>query len=171
MLPSDQTQESEVWSPISSPPHDLHNVESVISESAKDEIDQKAIEKGKSPMPESYELKTISNPNFSNLIQGGTSEIELKKEYDYCQDLAILKSIYHYYFNHGMIPYPNYSENFINYIEASIPNLKFRGLALKAKIVLLERRFLAVVRIAGYNPNINNPVHREIFNLSMGLWG
>ncbi|KAK6785538.1 hypothetical protein RDI58_018993 [Solanum bulbocastanum] len=198
MLPSNQDQESEAWSHISSPPHDhfnndLQNVESIISESAKNKVDQKATEKeklpeshlyemkcvcpkigekGKSPMAEFYELKSISKPKFSNLIQGGTSE-KLKKEdnYDYYQDLAILKSIYHYFFNHGVIPYPNYSEHFINYIEASIPNLKFCGLALKTKIILLEKRFLAILKIAGYDPNIINPIHCEIFNLSMGLWG
>ncbi|WMV37262.1 hypothetical protein MTR67_030647 [Solanum verrucosum] len=124
-------------------------------------------------MPEFYELNPINKPTFSNLIQGGTSEIKLKREdnYDYYQDIAILKYIYHYFFNHGVIPYPNYSENFINYIEASIPNLKFHGQALKTKIILLKRRFLFILRIVGYDPNIINPIHREIFDLSMGLWG
>ncbi|WMV37320.1 hypothetical protein MTR67_030705 [Solanum verrucosum] len=82
-----------------------------------------------------------------------------------------LPSIYHYFFNHGVIPYPNYSENFINYIEASIPNLKFRGQALKTKIILLERCFLTILKNAGYDPNIIHPIHCEIFDLSMGLWG
>ncbi|WMV37311.1 hypothetical protein MTR67_030696 [Solanum verrucosum] len=201
MLPSEQNQESAVWSPISSPPHDhfnndLENEESIIFEYANDKVvdeieEQKATEKGKlptfelyelkcvcpkiggkgkSPMPEFYELKNINKPSFSNLIQGGTSDIKLKKEdnYDYYQDVAILKSIYHYFFNHGVIPYPNYSENFINYIEVSIPNLKFRGQALKTKIILLERRFVIILKIAEYDPNIINPIHREIFDLSIG---
>uniref|UniRef100_M1DFP1 Uncharacterized protein n=1 Tax=Solanum tuberosum TaxID=4113 RepID=M1DFP1_SOLTU len=122
-------------------------------------------------MPEFSELKPISKSTFSNLIQGEMSEIKLKKEdnYDYYQDVAILKSIYHYFFNHGVIPYPNYSENFINYIDSSIPNLKFHGLALKAKIILLEKRFLTILKIVGYDPNIINPIQREIFDLSMGL--
>ncbi|KAK4733646.1 hypothetical protein R3W88_007907 [Solanum pinnatisectum] len=130
-------------------------------------------EKGKSPMPEFYELKPIGRPAFSNIIKGGTFEIKLKKEdnYDYYQDVAILMSIYHYFFNHGLIPYPNYLENFINNIEASIANLKFRGQTLKSKIIILERHFLFILRIAGYDPNIINPIHREIFDLSMGLWG
>ncbi|KAG5595310.1 hypothetical protein H5410_036542 [Solanum commersonii] len=140
MLPSEQNEEFVVWSPISSPPHDhfnndLENKESIISEYANDKVveeieEQKATEKGKLPTFELYELKyNINKPSSSNLIQGGTSEIKLKKEdnYDYYQDVAILKSIYHYFFNHGVISYPNYSENFINYFEASIPNLKFRG--------------------------------------------
>ncbi|KAG5597748.1 hypothetical protein H5410_038980 [Solanum commersonii] len=79
-------------------------------------------------MSESYEMQPINKPTFSNLEQGGTSENELMKEdeYDYNHDLAILKSIYHYFFNHRVTPYP-YLENFINYIEASIPNMKFHG--------------------------------------------
>uniref|UniRef100_M1DD20 Uncharacterized protein n=1 Tax=Solanum tuberosum TaxID=4113 RepID=M1DD20_SOLTU len=198
MLPSEQNQESEVWPPISSPPHDhfnnnIQNGESIISESTKDKVvdeieDQKATkkeklstfdlyemkcvcpkigEKVKSPMPEFYELKPIGKHAFSNIIQGQTSEIKLKKEdnYDYYQDVAILKSIYHYFFNHGVILYPNYSENFINYIEASIPNLKFHGQTLKSKINMLEKRFLIILRIAVYDPNIINPIHREIWSL------
>ncbi|KAK4716267.1 hypothetical protein R3W88_014605 [Solanum pinnatisectum] len=123
-------------------------------------------------MPEFYELKPISKPTFSNLVQGGTSEIKVKKEdnYAYYQDVAILKSIYHYFFNHGVVSYPNYLENFINYIETLIFNLKFFGLALKTKIIMLERHFLTILKIAEYDPNIINPIHREIFNLSMGLW-
>ncbi|KAG5595309.1 hypothetical protein H5410_036541 [Solanum commersonii] len=62
-------------------------------------------------MSESYELKPINKPIFFNLEQGGTSENE---------------SIYHYLFNHGVISYP-YSKDFIDYIDASIPNLKFHS--------------------------------------------
>ena len=29
------------------------------------------------------------------------------------------------------------------------------------------QRFLAILKITGYDPNIINPIHREIFNLSM----
>ncbi|KAG5615854.1 hypothetical protein H5410_015678 [Solanum commersonii] len=123
-------------------------------------------------MPEFYELKPIGKLAFSNIIQGETSEIKLKTEdnYDYYEDVSILKFIYHYFFNHGVIPYSNYSENFINYIEASIPNLKFHGQALKSKIIMLEKHFLIILRIAVYDPNIINPIHREICDLSMGLW-
>ncbi|KAG5594851.1 hypothetical protein H5410_036083 [Solanum commersonii] len=183
MLPSEQNQESGVWSPIFSPPHDhfnndIQNEESIISESAKDKVvdeieDQKAIEKGKLPAFDLYEMKCVC----PKIREKGKSpmpefyELKLNDNYDYYQDVTILKSIYHYFFNHGVIPYPNYSENFINYIEASISNLKFRGQALKTKIILLKRHFLFILRIAGYDPNIINPIHREIFDLSMGLWG
>ncbi|KAK6793809.1 hypothetical protein RDI58_007262 [Solanum bulbocastanum] len=130
-------------------------------------------EKGKSPMPEFYELKPIGKPAFSNIIQGETSKIKLKNEdnYDYYQDVAIIKSIYHYFFNHGVIPYPNYLENFINYTESLIPNLKFHDQALKSKIIMLAKRFLMILRIAVYDPNIINSIHCESFDLSMGLWG
>ncbi|KAM3395707.1 hypothetical protein P3S68_004713 [Capsicum galapagoense] len=132
-------------------------------------------EKGKYLMSESYELKPINVPTFSNLERGGTSESKLEKEddYDYNHDLAILKAIYHYYFNHGVIPHPPYSKNFIDYIEASVPNMKFRGQALANKIVMLEHHFLKVMKMAariGYYPEIIHLICHKIFNLSMGLW-
>lgn len=42
-------------------------------------------------MPEFYELKSMNNRKFSNLILGITIEIKLKKEdnYDYHQDVTI----------------------------------------------------------------------------------
>ncbi|CAN4102783.1 unnamed protein product [Withania somnifera] len=158
VLPSEENQESEIdalLSPISSPPHDhfnsdLQNEESIISEFLKLE------DKGKRPMSELYELKPIDVPTFSNLEQGGTSENEVKEEddYDINHDLAILKSIHHYYFNHGVVP------------------LKFRGQALVAKIGMLENDFLSVRKIAAeYDLDIIHPICREIFYLSMGLWG
>uniref|UniRef100_M1DLI0 Uncharacterized protein n=1 Tax=Solanum tuberosum TaxID=4113 RepID=M1DLI0_SOLTU len=204
MNENQENQESEidaVLSPISSPPHedhhppyfnnDLQNEESTIS--ADETEDQKATgkgklqeselkymfskveEKGKRPMSESYELKPINKPTFSNLEQGGTSENESMKEdeYDYDLDLAILKSIYHYFFNHGVIPYP-YSENFIDYIEASISNLKFHGQELVTKILALEHQFFSIMEMtaeAGHYPDKIHPVFCEIFYLSMGLWG
>uniref|UniRef100_A0A3Q7HAZ3 Uncharacterized protein n=1 Tax=Solanum lycopersicum TaxID=4081 RepID=A0A3Q7HAZ3_SOLLC len=98
--------------------------------------------KGKRPMSELYELKTIV-PIFFNLEKGGTSENEFKEEddYDYEQDLAILKSMYHYYFNNcSAIPY-SISKEMINYIEDLIPNLKLHGEALTTKILLLHHNF------------------------------
>ncbi|KAH0671025.1 hypothetical protein KY290_026023 [Solanum tuberosum] len=199
-----ENQESEidaVLSPIFPPPHedhhpshfnnDLQNEESTIS--ADETEDQKATgkgkfqeselkcmfskveEKGKHPISESYELNPINKPTFFNLEQGGPSENESKKEdeYNYDHDLAILKSIYHYFFTHGVIPYP-YSENFIDYIEASIPNLKFHGQKLVTKIVALEHQFFSIMEMtaeAGHYPDIIHPVFRETFYLSMGLWG
>ena len=112
-----ENQESEI-DPNSTHPHedhhpshfnnDLQNEESTIS--ADETEDQKSRgegelqeselkymlskveEKGKRPMSESYELKSINKPIFSNLERGGTSENESMKEdeYDYDQDLAIL---------------------------------------------------------------------------------
>ncbi|PHT43884.1 hypothetical protein CQW23_17909 [Capsicum baccatum] len=126
-------------------------------------------------MSESYELKLFNVPTFSNFKQGGTSENELKNEddYDYNQDLAILKSIYHYHSNHGVVPYPPYSEKFIDYIETSVPNLKCRGQALATKIITLEQHFLTLMNMAartGYYPEIIHPVSQQIFFLCMALW-
>ncbi|PHT43874.1 hypothetical protein CQW23_17899 [Capsicum baccatum] len=110
----------------------------------------KAEENGKCPMPESYELKPINVPTISNFEQGRTSENEWKTEDDYDdnQDLPILKYIYHYHSNHGVVPYLPYSEKFLDYIESSIPNLKCRGQELESKILTLEQHFLTVLNMA-----------------------
>ncbi|PHU12437.1 hypothetical protein BC332_19367 [Capsicum chinense] len=120
-------------------------------------------------MSESYELKPINVPTFSNLERGGTSESKLEKEddYDYNHDLAILKAIYHYYFNHGVIPHPPYSKNFIDYIEASVPNMKFRGQALVNKIVMLEHYFLKVMKMAARSTTYNSTIPWAIWNPSL----
>ncbi|KAK6785526.1 hypothetical protein RDI58_018981 [Solanum bulbocastanum] len=99
-------------------------------------------------MFESYEMQPINKTTFSNFEQGGTFENELMKEdeYDYNHDLAILKSIYHYLFNHGVTPNP-YLENFIDYIEASIPNMKFHGRKLVTKIVALEHQLFSIMEM------------------------
>ncbi|KAF3641456.1 hypothetical protein FXO38_21624 [Capsicum annuum] len=135
----------------------------------------KAEEKGKCPMPESYELKTINVPTISNFEQGRTSENELKTkdDYDDNQDLAILKYIYHYHSNHGVVPYLPYSEKFLDYIETSIPNLKCRGQELETKILRLEQHFLTVLNMAactGYYPELIHPISQQIFFLCMALW-
>ncbi|WMV29402.1 hypothetical protein MTR67_022787 [Solanum verrucosum] len=128
--------------------------------------------KGKRPMSELYELKPIV-PMFSNLEKGGTSENELKEEdeYDYDQDLAILKSMYHYYFNNGSANPYSISKEMINYINDLIPNLKFHRQTLTTKILLLQHNFSIVWEmVGGYYPEIIHPVYREIFNLCVGLW-
>ncbi|PHT43877.1 hypothetical protein CQW23_17902 [Capsicum baccatum] len=126
-------------------------------------------------MSESYELKFINVPTFSSFEQGGTSENELKNEddYDYNQDLAILKFIYHYHSNHGVVPYPRYSEKSIDYIETSVPNLKYHGQELATKIITLEQHFLTPMNKAarmGYYPEIIHHVSQQIFSLCMALW-
>ncbi|KAK4716188.1 hypothetical protein R3W88_014526 [Solanum pinnatisectum] len=123
-------------------------------------------------MSELYELNHIV-PIFSDLEKGGTSENELKEEdkYDYDQDLAILKSMHHYYFNNGSaIPY-SISKEMISYIDDLIPNLKFHGQALTTKILLLHHKFSIVWEMVGrYYPETMHLFYHEIFNLCMGLW-
>ncbi|KAM3395708.1 hypothetical protein P3S68_004714 [Capsicum galapagoense] len=166
--------------PISTSPYE----ESIIPEPAKATGKRKLPEsevyqlkrEGKHLISESFELKPINVTTFSNLERGGTSENKLKKEddYDYNHNLAIVKAIYHYYFNRGVIPHPPYSKNFTNYIEASVPNVKFCGQALANKIVILEHHFLKVVKMVArirYYPKIIHPIFLKIFNLSMGLSG
>ncbi|KAM3222742.1 hypothetical protein P3L10_022012 [Capsicum annuum] len=146
------------------------------------EVDQsrhvfaKIEEKGKHLMSESYELKPINVPTFSNLERGGTSESKLEKEenYDYDHDLAILKAIYHYYFNGEVILHPPYSKNFIDYIEASVPNVKFRGPALANKIVMLEHHFLKVMKMTAHCrilPRNNPPYLPQNFQIVHGFIG
>ncbi|MCD7473251.1 hypothetical protein HAX54_014976, partial [Datura stramonium] len=80
-------------------------------------------------------------PGFANFEQGGMSqndELKKEEEYDYDQDKAILKSMYHYYFNRGgIIPSP-YSKELINYIEDLTSNLKLRSSDLNVTTLLLN---------------------------------
>ncbi|PHT98872.1 hypothetical protein BC332_32200 [Capsicum chinense] len=124
-------------------------------------------------MSESYELKPINVPIFSNFEQGGTSENELKNEddYDYNQDLAILKSIHHFHSNHGVVPYPPYSEKIIDYIKTSIPDLKCRGQALETKIITLEQHSLTVMNMAARTPRDKTPYYSTNLLLVYGFKG
>ncbi|KAK6789394.1 hypothetical protein RDI58_013193 [Solanum bulbocastanum] len=123
-------------------------------------------------MSELYELKLIV-PIFSNLEKGGTSENELKEEDEYYfdQDFAILKSMYHYYFNNGSaIPY-SISKEMINYIDDLIPNFKIHGHAMTTKILLWHHNFsINWEMVGGYYPEMIHPIYRDIFNLWVGLW-
>ena len=92
--------------------------------------------------------------------------------YHYDQDLAILKSLYHYYFINGStIPY-SISKEIINYIDDLIPNFKFYGYTLMAKIIsLLHLNFWIVWEmVEGYYREMIHPFTQEIFNLSVDLW-
>ncbi|KAG5605444.1 hypothetical protein H5410_026936 [Solanum commersonii] len=127
--------------------------------------------RGKRPMSELYELKPIV-PIFSNFEKGGTFENELKEEdeYGYDQDIDILKSMYHYYFNNGSAISYYISKEMISYVDDLIPNLKFHGQALTTKILLLHHNFSIVWKmVGGYYPEMIHPVYREIFNLCVGL--
>ncbi|KAK6784141.1 hypothetical protein RDI58_017595 [Solanum bulbocastanum] len=116
-------------------------------------------------MSESYELKLINKPIFSNREQGGTSENEVKKddEYDYDHYLTILKSIYHYFFNHRVISYP-YLEDFIDYIRCfnSQLEISWQGIGDSDRCVM--EMTSSVVRY----PDIIHHVICKIFYLSMG---
>ena len=64
--------------------------------------EKSADRKGKKQMCELYELKPIV-PTYFKLEKEGTSENDLKQEdeYDYGKHLAIMMSMYHYYFHNG----------------------------------------------------------------------
>lgn len=95
-----------------------------------------------------------------------------EEKYDYDQDLTILKSMYHKYFiNCSTVPY-SISKEIINGIEDLIPNLKFHGHTLTAKILsLLHHSFRIVWKMfGGYFLEMIHPFNHEILNLCMGLW-
>ncbi|MCD7463917.1 hypothetical protein HAX54_051695 [Datura stramonium] len=165
-----------------------------VDEGEEDEEEErKAAEKGKRPMSEICKLKSIV-PRFSNFEQGGPSDTpegnqihndsakndteltdhELTSDYhhdaDDHQDLAILKSIWHFNCNNGNVPYPH-SDVLHNHIMDSIPNLKILREDLTEKIIAFENNFNVVWELDGDNPEMAHPVYREIFDLSMLLWG
>ncbi|MCD7458886.1 hypothetical protein HAX54_039481 [Datura stramonium] len=159
-------------------------------EEEDEEEDRKAAKKGKRPMSEICKLKSIV-PRFSNFEEGGPSDTpegnhdsakdnteltdhELINDYhyddDHHQDLAILKSIWHFNCNNGYVPYPH-SDVLHNHIMDSIPYLKILGEDLTEKIIAFENNFNVVWELDGDNPEMAHPVDREIFDLSMRLWG
>nr|XP_016453452.1 PREDICTED: protein PFC0760c-like [Nicotiana tabacum] len=160
--------------------------ESEVDEEEK----RKANEKGKRPMSEICKLKFMI-PKFSKFEKGGPSDTpegdqtqeddandQLNNEDQYNDDdededhqvLAILKSIWHFNCNNGYFPYPT-SDELHNHIMDSVTNLKILGEDLTNKIIALEDNFNTVRALDGDNPDTDRPIHREIFNLSMRLWG
>ncbi|CAN4102782.1 unnamed protein product [Withania somnifera] len=79
-------------------------------------------------------------------------------------------SIWNFKFNYGHFPYPH-SEELHNHIIHSIPNLQIGGEHLTDKIMELENNFNISWELEGDNPQMERPVDREIYDLSMSLWG
>ncbi|OIT27062.1 hypothetical protein A4A49_23849 [Nicotiana attenuata] len=125
-------------------------------------------------------------PKFSKFEKGGPSDTpegrdqtqqndndQLNNEDQYDEDhqvLAILKSMWHFNCNNGYFPYPT-SDELHNHIMDSVSNLKILGEDLTNKIIALEDNFNTVRDLDGDNPDGDRPIHREIFDLSMQLWG
>ncbi|XP_015170159.1 myb-like protein X [Solanum tuberosum] len=92
------------------------------------------------------------------------------KGYDYHRDLAILKAMYDFKFINGYLPYPH-SDELHNHIMDLMPDLNILGNDLTVKITAFEDDFNTVIILDGDNPEMAQPVEREIFDLSMQLWG
>lgn len=141
---------------------------------------RKASVKGKRPF-----LEAIV-PNFSKFERGEPSctqnllpnddtalidhELNNDDNYDYHRDLAILRSMWQFKCNNGDLPYAH-SDELHNYIMDSIPNLKILGNDLTEKIGELEENFYTARMLDGDNPEMPEPIEREIFDFSMRLWG
>ncbi|XP_019233944.1 PREDICTED: high mobility group nucleosome-binding domain-containing protein 5-like [Nicotiana attenuata] len=169
--------------------NDENQEENDNEEEEEAEVDEeekrKADEKGKRPMSEICKFKFIV-PKFSKFEKGGPSDTpegrdqtqqndndQLNNEDQYDEDhqvLAILKSMWHFNCNNGYFPYPT-SDELHNHIMDSVSNLKILGEDLTNKIIALEDNFNTVRDLDGDNPDGDRPIHREIFDLSMQLWG
>lgn len=91
-------------------------------------------------------------------------------DYDYNQSLAILRSMWDYKSKTGDFPYPP-SIELLNFIMYSIPNLTISREKLVKKITTFKNNYNDAWELDGDNPGLDRPVDREIFNLSMRLWG
>ncbi|WMV39832.1 hypothetical protein MTR67_033217 [Solanum verrucosum] len=135
-------------------------VEEVEDDEEEDEEERRrrrrAAEKGKQPMGD----------------QGGISITELNDEdEDHHLDLAILKAMCDYECiirNSPQLPTFN---NRLVYVKDSFPDLKMSREALEEKIIALCKSFNDVREQLGDDPEMTRPIDREIFNLSMIIWG
>uniref|UniRef100_M1DMN8 Brix domain n=1 Tax=Solanum tuberosum TaxID=4113 RepID=M1DMN8_SOLTU len=134
-------------------------VEEVEDDEEEDEEERRrtrVAEKGKQPMGD----------------QGGISITELNDEdEDHHLDLAILKAMCDYECiirNSPQLPTFN---NRLVYVKDSFPDLKMSREALEEKIIALCKSFNDVREQLGDDPEMARPIDREIFNLSMIIWG
>ncbi|KAK4714817.1 hypothetical protein R3W88_020724 [Solanum pinnatisectum] len=91
-------------------------------------------------------------------------------DYDYHQNLAILRTIWDYKSKTGDFPNPP-SIELLDFIMYSLPNLKISREKLAKKIITFKNNYNDAWELDGDNPDLDRPVDREIFNLSMRLWG
>uniref|UniRef100_M1DLB6 Glabrous enhancer-binding protein-like DBD domain-containing protein n=1 Tax=Solanum tuberosum TaxID=4113 RepID=M1DLB6_SOLTU len=89
---------------------------------------------------------------------------------DYHQNLAILRTIWDYKSKTGDFPYPP-SIELLDFIMYSLPNLKISREKLAKKIIAFKNNYNDAWELDEDNPGLDRPVDREMFNLSMRLWG
>uniref|UniRef100_A0A3Q7HF32 Glabrous enhancer-binding protein-like DBD domain-containing protein n=1 Tax=Solanum lycopersicum TaxID=4081 RepID=A0A3Q7HF32_SOLLC len=130
----------------------------VVVEDDEDEEEERrrAAEKGKQPMSDG----------------GGISITELHDEdEDHHLDLAILKAMCDYECIIRNSPQLSSFNNRLVYVKDSFPDLKMSREALEEKIIALCKNFNDVREQLGDDPRMDRPIDREIFNLSMIIWG
>ncbi|KAM3302432.1 hypothetical protein P3S67_016934 [Capsicum chacoense] len=94
-------------------------------------------------------------------------EIEFYIGYDADHlDVAILKSILDFNSHYGDIPHPP-SLDLINHIMNAIPDLQISREELREKIIVYKENFNEVRELQGDNPDIDQPVDDEFFELCM----
>ncbi|KAH0651475.1 hypothetical protein KY284_031387 [Solanum tuberosum] len=89
---------------------------------------------------------------------------------DYHQNLAILRTIWDYKSKTGDFPNPP-SIKLLDFIMYSLPILKISREKLVKKIIAFKNNYNDAWELDRDYPGLDRPVDREIFNLSMRLWG
>ncbi|KAK6778219.1 hypothetical protein RDI58_024937 [Solanum bulbocastanum] len=90
---------------------------------------------------------------------------------DHHLDLAILKAICDYKCITRNSPQLPSFNNRLLYVKDSFPDLKMSREALEEKITALYKSFNDVREQLGEDPQMARPIDREIFNLSMIVYG
>ncbi|MCD7461475.1 hypothetical protein HAX54_046205, partial [Datura stramonium] len=122
-------------------------------EETEEEIEEEEEEKregGPSDTPEGNQIHNDSAKDDTELTDHGLTN-DYHYDNDDHQDLAILKSIWHFNCNSVYIPYPH-SDVIYNHIMDSIPNLNILGEDLTKKIIAFENNFNVVWELDGDNP-------------------
>ncbi|KAF3644243.1 hypothetical protein FXO38_20268 [Capsicum annuum] len=85
-------------------------------------------------------------------------------------DVAILRSILDFKCHYGYPPHPP-SLDLIYHIMTSVPDLEISREELREKIIANKENFNKVRKLEGDNPQIDQPIDLEFFDLCMRIWG
>ncbi|KAM3302434.1 hypothetical protein P3S67_016936 [Capsicum chacoense] len=85
-------------------------------------------------------------------------------------DVSILRSILDFKCHYGYYPHPP-SLDLIYQIMTSVPDLEIRREELMEKIIAYKENFNKVRKLEGDNPQMDQPIDPEFFDLFMRIWG
>ncbi|PHU13145.1 hypothetical protein BC332_20075 [Capsicum chinense] len=85
-------------------------------------------------------------------------------------DVAILRSILDFKCHYGYSPHPP-SLDLIYHIMTSVPDLEISREELREKIIAYKENFNKVRKLEGDNPQMDQPIDLEFFDLCMRIWG